>query len=75
MKAYRATGTNCHVTAATPKAAAEKFFNTHPTKRKCTVIEGETDGRFFTVTYGNPWPQSWKDITKNQIDTLPGDTA
>jgi hypothetical protein len=76
MKAYRASATGCGATAETPKAAAEKFFTMFPTKRKCDIIEGQTDGRFFTVTYGRAsvgeWPQYYKAVTKKTADTLPG---
>lgn len=75
MKAYRASATGCGVTAQTPRAAAEKFFSTFPTKRKCNVIEGEADGHFFTVAYGRAsegkWPEQWKDVTKKTMNDLP----
>lgn len=75
MKAYRAYAEGCGVTESTPRRAAAKFFETFPNKRKCNVIEGEADGHFFTVKYGRPsvgeWPQSWKEVTKKQVDTLP----
>ena len=74
MKAYRASATGCGVTAATPRAAAEKFFTAFPNKRKCDVIEGETDGHFFTVAFGRAsegkWPQQWKNITRKDIGIL-----
>ena len=75
MKAYRASAAGCGATADTPKAAAEKFFTMFPTKRKCDIIEGQTDGRFFSVAFGRAstgeWPQQWKNITKKQIIELP----
>lgn len=74
-KAFRASGTDGHVTEATPKKAAQKFFEQFPTKRKCDIIEGQADGHFFTVAYGRAsegkWPQSYKDVTKKMIDGLP----
>ena len=75
MKAYRASATGCGVTSYTPKAAAEKFFSAFPNKRKCDIIEGETDGQFFTVAFGRAsegkWPQQWKNVTKKQASDLP----
>lgn len=76
MKAYQASA-NKHGsrTAETPRAAAAAFFEAFPKARKCNVIEGESDGRFFTVRYGRAscgeWPQSWKDITRKSCDSLP----
>jgi len=76
-KAYRASGTGCGVTASTPREAAAAFFNTWPNKRKCDIVEGESDGGFFSVRYGRAsegeWPQSWKDVTKKTLDSLLGD--
>ena len=75
MKQYQAYATGCRVTSNTPKQAALMFFERFPTKRKCNIIEGETDGHFFTVTYGRSslgqWPYSAKDITKKLISELP----
>jgi len=63
------------VVADNPRAAALLFFQTYPTKRKCTLIEGVKDGHFFCVTYGRAsegnWPQSFKDITKKRAALLP----
>jgi len=75
MKAYRAYATGCGVTESNPRAAAAKFFTTFPTKRKCTVVQGEIDNGFFVVKYGRQstgnWPDQWKDVTKKQVETLP----
>jgi hypothetical protein len=75
VKAFQAHASGATATAETPRAAAEKFFTTYPTRRKCNVIEGTVDGPFFTIKYGRKsageWPQSWKDITKKTVDTLP----
>lgn len=75
MKAYQAHAKGTTATAETPRAAAEKFFKNFPDRRKCNVIEGETDGVFFTIKYGRKsageWPQSWTDITKKTVETLP----
>lgn len=74
MKAYQAYAKGSTATAATPRKAAEKFFSDFPTKRKCDVIEGEANGLFFTVSYGNVWPLSWKGVTKkNSIELPDGD--
>jgi hypothetical protein len=72
MKAYQAYATGgFRVTAENARSAAEQFFAKFPTKRKCNVIEGETDGPFFTIRYGNPWPTSYKDVTKKTAGGLP----
>ena len=75
MKQYRAFGTNCSVTANTPRQAAKLFFETFPARRKCNIIEGTVDGSFFTVSYGwkslGEWPSSYDDVTKKTIETLP----
>lgn len=79
MKAFKAYGTDAHVTASTPRAAALRFFNEHPTKRKCNVVEGTVDGRFFTVEYGRysegKWPLSFKEVTKKTALELPDEPA
>lgn len=71
--AYRASSHHGGVTAATPRAAALAFFDRFPRARKCRVIEGVSDGHFFTVAY-NPgkWPTSWKDVTRTTAVSLPG---
>lgn len=78
MKAFQAHAKGNTATAATPRAAAEKFFKNFPTRRKCSVIEGEENGIFFTIKYGRKsqgeWPQSWKDVTPRTVADLP-DTA
>ena len=75
MKAFQAYGTAGRVTAETPQSAANEYFSRFPSSRKCSVIEGEADGHFFTVRYGRAsegdWPFSAKDITKKAIHTLP----
>lgn len=73
--AFKAYAKDGHVTAETPRKAAEAFFSRFPTKRKCDVIQGEHDGLFFTVKYGRlslgQWPQQFKDVTKKTAATLP----
>jgi hypothetical protein len=72
MKAYRASAKGGFgVTATTPRDAALAFFANWPTKRKCSIVEGETDGTFFSVTYGNPWPKYWPDVTPKTAANLP----
>lgn len=61
--------------ADTPRGAALNFFNAHPDKRKCSVIEGWSDGECFIVKYGNPWPKSWRDVTKKTAADLPDTTT
>lgn len=72
MKAFQAYAKGASVTGITPRAAARKFFERFPERRKCNVTEGETDGMFFTVRYGrNERPQRWTDVTKKMVETLP----
>lgn len=72
IRLFRAHATGVRSTYAdTPRGAALKFFNAHPTKRKCDVVEGWGDGESFVIKFGNPWPKSWKNITKKTADTLP----
>ena len=75
MKAFQAHATGATVTALTARAAARKFFERFPTRRKCNVIEGTVDGPFFSIRYGRKsageWPQSWRDVTKKTVETLP----
>lgn len=77
MKAFQAYSKHGRTTAASPREAAQQFFMAHPAARKCSVIEGKTDGAFFTVTYGRAstgdWPQSWKNVTKKSAADLPGE--
>ena len=81
MKAFQAYSKHGHVTAETPQLAAQVFFNRFPSARKCNITEGELDGHFFTVRYGNKYsscgmPQSWASVTKKDVAALPcGDEA
>lgn len=79
MKAYRASSKHGGITAATPQQAAQAFFDKFPTARKCNVHEGESEGGFFTIRLsllaGAPRAQSWKDVTKKQIASLPNSEA
>lgn len=74
-KAYRASSKHGARTASTPRAAALAYFEAFPKARKCNVIEGREDDLFFTVAYGRAsegkWPQSWKDVTRTSVATLP----
>jgi hypothetical protein len=74
MKAYQAYGKAGRVTKPTPRQAALAYFDQWPTSRKCDVIQGETDGNFFTVKYGRAsngdWPESFKGITKKTASEL-----
>jgi len=75
MRAFQAYGTAGRVTEPTARAAALAYFDRYPTSRKCSVVAGEEDGVFFTVTYGRAslgqWPESYKDVTKKTAATLP----
>lgn len=58
--------------ADTPRGAALNFFNAHPTKKKCAIIEGWDDGQSFVVKFcASAWPKSWKDVTKKTAADLP----
>ena len=74
-KEFQAYAKGSTVTADTPAKAAKLFFDTYPSKRKCDIIEGTTDGHFFTVSFGRKsageWPQSYKDVTKKSALNLP----
>jgi hypothetical protein len=71
-KAYRASGTRgAGVTRNTPRAAALAFFEQFPDRRQCNIVQGETDGDFFTVRYGRAstgeWPETWKNVTRKNM--------
>lgn len=74
MKAFQAYGHAGKVTRDTAKQAAESYFIEFPKSRKCDVIQGESDGLFFTVTYGRKndgeWPTSYKNVTRKTISEL-----
>lgn len=64
-----------HVTADSPRAAADKFFEENPRARKCDIVEGTADGMFFTRAIrlnakGQP-ARSFMDVTKAKIAELP----
>lgn len=73
--AYQAYSKHGARTAETPREAALAFFDAFPSARKCDVIQGETDGHFFTVKYGRAsmgaWPSSFRDVTKKTAIELP----
>ena len=72
MKAFKAYGKSGHVTRSTARDAAAAYFADFPASRKCSVIEGETDGAFFVTTYDpckNPFYA--KDVAKKQVADLP----
>jgi len=75
MKEFQAYGNAGRVTKSSPRQAALAYFEQFPSSRKCNVVEGKTDGHFFTVTYGRTsngeWPQSYKDVTKKTANNLP----
>lgn len=75
MKEYQAYGKAGNFTAKTPRLAALGYFERFPGSRKCNVIQGVSDGHFFTVTYGRAsdgnWPESYKDVTKKSAELLP----
>lgn len=79
MRAFQAYGKAGRVTAGTPREAAARYFAEFPTSRKCNIVEGKAEGRFFTVSYGRAsngeWPSNWKDVSKNTVAKLPGPEA
>ena len=73
MKQYQAYAKGDTAFGDTPRAAACAFFIKYPARRKCSVIEGVSDGGFFTVAYSREaWPYSAKDVTKQMVEQLPG---
>lgn len=76
---FQAYAEGCRITADSPRAAAEALFKEYPKRRKCSIVEGTVDGSFFTVAYGpyskGQWPQSFRDVTKSHIASLPGKPA
>lgn len=72
QKAYRATGSQGGRTADTPRAAAVAYFAAFPKSRKCDVMEGTSDGAFFTVLLSRlSTAKQWKNITPKSVDSLP----
>ena len=58
------TGPACN----TPREAAQAFFERYPNRRLCSVVEGEDRApRWLTMPFKHRY---WRDITRNQIDTL-----
>lgn len=76
---FQAYAEGCRITAESPRAAAEAFFKSFPKKRRCSIAEGTVDGHFFTVAYSlnsqGQKPQSFRDVTKSHIASLPGKPA
>lgn len=59
-----------HKTAygATPRVAQGSFFLVNPKARKCNIIEGEIDGKFFVVSFSaGKSPRSFKDVTRKTV--------
>lgn len=76
--AYQAYANGYRTTKPTPRQAAEKFFQDNPTRRKCDVQEGESEGGFFTVKLSlvaGKKSSRWKDVTKKTVATLPDTEA
>lgn len=75
MKEYQAYSPHGRVTRESPQAAAAAHFATFPKARKCNIVEGTTDGHFFTVRYGRAstgdWPYTAKDVTRKTCGGLP----
>ncbi len=77
--AYRAIGNtymDCGQSAATPRAAAESFFQRFPRKRKCTVLEGVLErGRFvqiYSLINDELSHASFVGVTRKSMLDLPG---
>lgn len=73
FRAYAPGATNAY--SPSPRAAALEFFKLNPGKRKCSLVQGEIRGDFFTVAYGRvskgEWPTSYSDVTKKSALELP----
>lgn len=69
--AFQAYAKGDRATADTAFDAARIFFERFPNRRKCNLIEGTTDGKFFTVVYGKGAGRSFKDVTKKTAENLP----
>ena len=70
-KAFKAGLNGAYSYGSNPREAATKFFEEHPSRRKCGVIEGELEGDFFVVKYGKPWPRRWVNVTKAVLGDVP----
>ena len=78
MKAFQAHASGgFSVTRPTARQAAVAFFEQFPNKRKCDVIAGTTDGRFFTIQVQlckrSGGPKRWTDVTQKTAHDLPND--
>lgn len=76
MKAYQAYGkAGCVTSEKSARDAAQAYFAQFPRSLKCDVIQGKTDGLFFTIAYGRKsegqWPESYKAVTKKTMANLP----
>lgn len=73
-QASGATGTRSAY-GATPRAAARLFLERNPRARKTSVTEGRDDNGHFVIVYGraadNQWPDSWRDVPRSAVNTLP----
>ena len=71
---FRASFGNVSAYGETPLEACENFFSQFPSKRKCNVIAGSRDGKFFTVTYGlrsaGQWPFSVDGVTRRNMKEI-----
>jgi hypothetical protein len=76
---FQAYGNGSNQCADNPQQAAAAFFAQNPKARKCNIIEGKTDGHFFTVAYGRKstgdWPRSYKDVTRKTVWSAEGTPA
>ena len=77
MKEFQAYSPNHgSVVGESPRKAAEEFFMRFPNSRKCNIIEGVSDGGFFTVTYSRgSLHYSLKNVSKKQALDLPDTPA
>jgi len=56
------------VYGATPRVAQGSFFLVNPKARKCNIIEGEIDGKFFVVSFSaGKRTRSFKDVTRKTV--------
>lgn len=72
---FKAFSKHGYCIGESPRDAALKFFEKYPNARKCSIIQGKSDGYFFTVIYGkwseSEWPDYYKNVTRKTAIELP----
>jgi hypothetical protein len=70
MKVFQAYGTGGAVTAETALAAAELFFSTFPTARKCDIVQGNKEGPLFVPLPPGETQKRFYGVTKRTLETV-----